>query len=99
MTENDRSTESKMTVPVVRSVRYNRLLIVGLVIGAAVGALLALSFPVPEDAQYTLAQAVGLAAVICGAAGLAIGGLLGIILNLVAKRKRGSAVVVQSDMR
>ncbi|MGO1434976.1 MAG: hypothetical protein ACTHZM_07935 [Canibacter sp.] len=91
--------ESEVTVNVERSVRFNRLLIVGLVLGAAVGALLAVTFPVGPDADYTLAQAVGFSAVLGAAGGLVLGGLLGITLNLVARRKRGTGVAVQTDVR
>ncbi len=86
-------------VRVERSVRYNRLLVVGAIIGAALGAGYALLFPVVEGAHYTLAQAMGFAAVIGSAIGLALGGVLGLILGLSAKRKKGTAVATQSDVR
>ena len=82
-----------------RSVRYGRLLIGGLVLGAVVAMLASLLFPVGEDADYTLGQAAGFMALIGGAIGLFLGGLLALILGGVARRSSGRGVAIQSDVR
>lgn len=82
-----------------RSVRYGRILIVGLVLGAVVAMLASLLFPVGENADYTLGQAAGFMALIGGAIGLFLGGLLALILGVVARRSSGRGVAIQSDVR
>ena len=89
----------EVPVQVERSVRYNRLLLVGTVIGAVLGALVATLFPVVPEAHYDLWQIAGFCAVIGGAAGLLLGGVTGLILARVAKHKRGGAVAHQTDVR
>lgn len=82
-----------------RSVRYGRILIAGAVLGAAIGAISSLFFPVAEGADYELRQVAGLMAVVGGAIGLALGALLALLLGIVARRNRGAAIVVQTDVR
>ncbi|WP_449278075.1 hypothetical protein [Leucobacter sp. GX24907] len=90
---------TEVQVELRRTVRWGRLLAVGAIIGVVVAALLSLSFPVMEDADYTLAQVTGFMAIIGGALGLAVGGLLAIVLNQVAKRRHGRGVAIQTDVR
>lgn len=91
--------ETEQQVVLQRTVRYGRLLIGGAVIGALVGMLLSLLFPVAEDAEYTMGQAVGFMAVIGGAIGLGLGGVLALLLGLIAKRQRGTGIAIQADVR
>ncbi|QBE50236.1 hypothetical protein EVS81_06765 [Leucobacter triazinivorans] len=86
-------------VTLQRSVRYGRLLIGGAVLGAVVAAIASLLFPVEEGAEYTMAQAVGFFAVLGAAIGLCIGGVVALVLGLVARRQRGVGIAVQSDVR
>lgn len=87
------SSEIQQTVELQRSVRIGRLLIVGAIAGAIVGALLTTLFPVPEGALYTMGQIAGFMLLIGGVAGLAIGGVLALTLSAIAKRNRGTAVI------
>lgn len=86
-------------VTLQRSVRYGRLLIGGLVLGAAVALLISVVFPVAEGADYTLGQAAGFTALIGAAVGLGLGGLLGLVLGFFARRSSGRGVAIQSDVR
>lgn len=86
-------------VTLQRSVRYGRLLIGGLVVGVVVAVIASVLFPVSEGADYTLGQAAGFMALIGGAFGLGLGGLLGLILGFFARRSSGSGVAIQSDVR
>ncbi len=82
-----------------RSVRYGRILVVASVLGALFGAVASLFFPVAEGADYELGQVIGLMVVVGGAIGLALGALLSLVLGLVAARKRGAAIAMQTDVR
>lgn len=91
--------ETTREVTLQRSVRYGRVLTVGAVLGAAVATLLSLVFPIEEGAEYTMGQVVGFMALIGGAIGLGAGGLLALFLGLAARRRRGSGVAIQTDVR
>lgn len=82
-----------------RSVRYGRILIGAAALGALIGAIASLFFPVAEGADYELGQVAGLMAVVGGAIGLALGALLSLLLGIVARRNRGAAIAVQTDVR
>ena len=92
-------TRTQVEVGLERSVRHLPIIIVCAAIGAVVAAVAALLFPVQADADYELGQVVGLAAVAGAAIGLALGGILTLILGLLAKRSRGAAIAVQTDVR
>lgn len=87
------SSETQQSVELQRSVRIGRLLLVGAIAGAIIGALVTLMFKVPEGALYTVGQIAGFMLLIGGAVGLTLGGLLALILTAVAKRKRGTGVL------
>lgn len=89
------SSENQKTVELRRSVRYGRLLIGGAIVGGLIGSLLALTFPVPEGALYSVRQIAGFMLIIGGAVGLAISAVFALILSAVAKRKHGIGVVEQ----
>jgi hypothetical protein len=91
--------EVEREVTLQRSVRYGRVIVGGAVLGIVVAAVAALFFPVEEGADYTLGQAVGFFAVMGGAIGLGLGGLVSLVLGLVARRQRGTGVAIQSDVR
>lgn len=104
MTENTDKPEKQVTstevqVTVARSVRYNRLLLVGAVFGAVIAVLVTTLFPVVPEGHYTLSEVVGFMGILGAAAGLLCGGILGLILNLFAKRKQGTATAIQEDVR
>lgn len=82
-----------------RSVRYGRVIVSAVVVGIIAGIITSLFFPVMEDANYELAQIAGLMAVVGGVAGLIIGTLLSLLLGIIAGRKRGAAIAVQTDVR
>lgn len=92
-------TRTTLEVGIERSPRYGAILIGGAVAGAVIAAVLTLLFPLAEDAEYTMGQAVGFIAILGAAAGLTLGGVLALILGAVSKRQRGSARAVQSDVR
>ncbi|MFV0434450.1 MAG: hypothetical protein ACK5LO_10770 [Leucobacter sp.] len=91
--------ETEQRVSLQRSVRYGRLLVVGAVIGAVIAMCASLMFPVDEEALYTMSQIVGFMAIIGAAIGLAVSGILALVLGLVARRKRGTGVAIQADVR
>lgn len=91
--------ETRQEVSLQRSVRYGRVLVVAAALGAVVAALLCLLFPIAEDAEYTMGQVVGFMALIGAAVGLGLGGLLSVALGLAARRRQGSGVAIQTDVR
>lgn len=82
-----------------RSVRFGRILIVGAGLGAILGIIASLFFPVVEGANYELGQIAGLMAVVGAVIGLALGGVLSLVLSVVARRQKGAAIAVQTDVR
>lgn len=88
------SSENVQTVELRRSVRYGRLLIGGAVLGALVASLITIFTPIPDGALYTLGQITGFMLLIGGVIGLAVGGLLALLLTLVARRQHGTGSVV-----
>ena len=93
------ATAREREVEIQRTVRIGRVLAMGIVVGVVVAALGALSFPVAEEDHYTMPQIVGFTILIGGAVGLALGALVSLLLTLVARRKHGSGVAVQTDVR
>jgi len=91
--------EDQIRVSLVQTVRYGPIILVAAGIGAILGMIAAFLVPVAEDAEYTLAQIVGLMAVIGAIVGLTLGAVLSLILGLVAKRRTGEAYAIQSDVR
>lgn len=92
-------TTTEQTVELQRSVRYGRILIGAAIIGAAVLSLLSLLTPLSPENDYSMPQVVGFMALIGAALGLGIGALLCVVLTAVAKRKHGSGVAIQTDVR
>ncbi|MHA3682952.1 hypothetical protein ACXR2W_01660 [Leucobacter sp. HY1908] len=86
-------------VTLVRGVRYGRIVVTLGIVGAIVAMMVSALMPVAPDANYTLGQAVGFMALIGGVIGLGVGGLLGVVLGFVAKRRTGSGVAIQTDVR
>ncbi len=82
-----------------RSVRHGRIIIGAVVLGILAGIIASLFFPVLEGANYELRQIAGLMAVVGGAIGLVVGALLSLLLGIIAGRKRGAAIAVQTDVR
>ena len=93
------AAETPREVSLQRSVRYGRILIVAALLGAVLGAVACLLFPIAEDAEYTMGQVVGFMVLIGGAIGLAVGGILSLVLGAVARRQRGTGVAIQEDVR
>lgn len=85
--------ETLETVELQRSVRYGRLLVGGAILGAIAASLITLLFPVKEGALYTMGQIVGFMLLVGGIVGLALGGILALVLTLVARRKHGTGVI------
>lgn len=101
-TEADASVETQHApteVGLQRSVRFGRIIIAVAALGAVAGLVASLFFPVQEGANYELGQVAGLMAVVGAAIGLTLGALLALLLGIVAKRKRGAAIAVQTDVR
>lgn len=92
-------TETEQQVQLVRQVRYGRLMLVGAVLGALLAALATLIHPIAQGALYTMGQIVGFMALLGGIIGLALGALLGLLLGLAAKRRKGTGVAIQTDVR
>lgn len=91
--------EVEREVTLQRSVRYGRVIVGTAVLGVIVAAVACLFFPIEEGAEYTMGQVAGFAALIGGAIGLGVGGLVALVLGLVARRYRGAGIAVQSDVR
>ncbi len=91
--------QREQTVELQRSVRYGRLLVTGAIVGAALLTIASLLFPLGPESEYSMGQIVGFMALIGAAIGLGLGGLLAIMLGAVAKRKHGSGVAIQTDVR
>jgi|GEM_PF-4197972 len=79
-------------VTIQRSVRIVRLLVAGGVLGAVVGAVVTILFPVSPDAAYSLWQVVGFMALVGLAVGLAVGAVVALILQAAVRRRRGAAI-------
>ena len=86
-------------VTLERSVRVGRIVIGGLVAGALVAMIACLFFPIEEGAEYTLGQIVGFMALIGAAIGAGLGSLFALLLGAVARRRRGTGIAIQSDVR
>lgn len=86
-------------VGLVRSVRFGRIIVTTVIVGAIIAALAALVVPVAPEAGYELGQIVGFMALIGAVIGLALGALLALILASVAKRQRGAALATHTDVR
>lgn len=86
-------------VTIERSVRVGRIVIGGLVAGALVAMIACLFFPIEEGAEYTLGQIVGFMALIGAAIGAGLGSLFAILLGFAARRRRGTGIAIQSDVR
>jgi len=93
-----RAPEQQEEVQLVRTVRYGRLLVAGAIVGAVIAGVVAMLLPVPDGATYELGQAVGVALIAGAIIGLALGGALALLLGLVAKRSRGAALAMHSDV-
>ena len=92
-------TEEQVEVGIQRSVRFGRLIIVGAFIGAVIAVILTLLRPVDEEALYEMRQIAGFMLVIGATFGVLAGALLGLILNIFAKRRSGSGVAVHTDVQ
>lgn len=92
---NERFARTEHEVHVERVVNMVRLVIVGAVVGATVMSLIAFSTPLQPKSQYNVWQILAFSALIGAGIGMAIGGIIGIILQLFVKRKRGTALAVQ----
>lgn len=90
---------SEEPVVVERSVRFGRILIVSIGIGIVLGAVITMMFPIAQDADYTLGQAVGFFALIGGIIGLTLGAVLSLVLSAAARRRRVSATAVHTDVQ
>lgn len=97
--EEPQVEESKVEVTLQRSVRVGRVIVGAAILGALVAALLTLFFPIDEKADYTMGQVMGFMALIGAAIGLGVGGLIALMLGAAAKRRRGTGVAIQSDVR
>ncbi len=84
---------------VQRTVQIKRLLIVGIIAGAALGAFVTLLLPVQPDGFYTIGQVSGFMAVMGAALGLLAAALVSLLLNVAAKRKKGTALAVREQLK
>lgn len=92
-------TEREQEVTLVRSVRIGRVLIGGAIFGAALLTLASLFFPVGPESEFSMGQVIGFMALIGGALGLCLGGILVVAMGAAAKRKQGVAVAIQTDVQ
>lgn len=92
-------TQTEHEVVLVRSVRYGRIIVTGLIVGAGVAMILSLLTPVDPKGDYSMGQIVGFMALIGGVIGLAAAGILSIVLGAVAKRRSGTGIAIQTDVR
>ncbi|MGK0714905.1 hypothetical protein [Leucobacter sp. W1153] len=92
-------TRTQIEVGLQRSVRFGRVIIGAAILGAIIAASVSFFFPLAPDAEYTVAQVAGFMSLIGAAFGLAIGAILALILGQIAKRHRGAAIAVHTDVR
>lgn len=92
-----RKTEHEVTL--VRGVRYGRIIVTFGIVGAVVAMMASYLIPIATDADYTVGQIVGFMALIGAVAGLALGGLVSVVLGAVAKRRTGTGVAIQTDVQ
>lgn len=90
---------TEMQVGLERSVRYGRIITTTIIVGAVLGVLISLLFPVADSAMYELSQVAGLMLVVGGVIGLTVGAALSLVLGAIAKRQRGAAIAVQTDVQ
>lgn len=101
-TDQPETIETKhepIEVGLERSVRIGRIIITATILGALIGAGWSLLFPVVQSANYEMRHAVGIAAVYGAAIGLTLGALFALFLGIFARRKKGEAIAVQTDVR
>ncbi|HEY0373559.1 MAG TPA: potassium transporter Trk [Amnibacterium sp.] len=79
------SEPDRLAVRVRRSPKVGVFLTAGVLLGAAVGVLIALL--TPEDGQYPTSQVLGFLVLLCAPIGAALGGLVAIVLDAVASRR------------
>lgn len=86
-------------VELVRTVRIGPIMVTSAVVFALIATIVAFALPVQTGENYTVAQAAGFVIVPGAAIGLLFGGILSLILARAAKRKRGAAIAVRTDVR
>lgn len=75
------------SVQLRRSPKYGSFMGIGAGLGVVVGVAIAASQPAAGD--YSIEQIIGFMALVCGAVGLAIGGILAIVIDrALSKRAR-----------
>ncbi|MBB4071775.1 hypothetical protein EII31_06845 [Leucobacter sp. OH2974_COT-288] len=87
------------TVRVERTVKINRLLLLGAGLGAVLAVLITVLFPVVPEGFYTLGQIAGFMAIIGAALGLLAGALLALVLTRLAKKRSGTATAVRAEVK
>ena len=92
-------TRIEIEVGLQRSVRYGRVIIGAAIVCAVIAAVASFFFPLAPDADYEVAQVAGFMLLIGAAVGLALGAILALILGQIAKRHRGAAIAVHTDVR
>lgn len=93
------NAHAPVEVQLRRTVRHGRIIVSTAILGVVVGVVTSLFFSVPEGANYELAQIAGLMAVVGGVIGLVAGTLLSLLLGIIAGRKQGAAIAVQTEVR
>ena len=78
-------------VTVRRAPRYVPFLILGGLLGIVVAAVIA--FALPGDASYDRGSVFGFFIVLCGSAGVVVGGAVALVLDRLSVRKSKNAVV------
>lgn len=86
-------------VTLERGVRYGRVIIAFTIAGSIIAMMMSLLTPLADGGDYTLSQIVGFMALIGAVVGLAVGGLVSVVLGMVAKRRTGTGVAIQTDVR
>ncbi|MGR0318992.1 hypothetical protein [Agromyces sp. ZXT2-3] len=81
---------SSDAVTVRRSPRYGSFLLLGAALGVLVALILTFAFP--ENAQFDRGQVFGFLLLWCGAGGLALGGVVALVIDRVLAKRRGTAV-------
>ncbi|GAA1061644.1 hypothetical protein [Agromyces bracchium] len=77
-------------VTVRRSPRYGSFLLLGAALGVLVALILTFAFP--ENDQFDRGQVFGFLLLWCGAGGLALGGVVALVIDRVLAKRRGTAV-------
>lgn len=85
------------TVTVRRAPRYGRFMIVGVIVFAIAALVLTYSFPQQQNAGYERLQVFGFLLLVAVVVGIAVGGLVALLVDRAATRRARTVTVDRVD--